>query len=228
MNSTLENYRQLKKPSSLQEMAYLEIKRMILNGRFQPGEWIPENMLCNLLGCSRTPIREALTALQRERLVEVIPRKGGVVAPITIQDVKDIFQLRELIDCLAVRLAFDHLPEDGLDHFTAVFRELLENSESEDIEDIEELNELDRAFHHFMLQHTGNKWLYDIANQLLDNSQLIRVLSSKYPGRMKEIWREHLNIIEAIRLRDEKAAEKHTLIHVINAREAVLKSIRGE
>jgi len=197
---------------------------MILNGKFQPGQWIPENMLCDLLGCSRTPIREALTALQRERLVDVIPRKGGVVAPITIQDVKDIFQLRELIDCLAIRLAFDHLPEDELDDFKTVFCELLENPGNEDIE---ELNELDRAFHDFILRHTGNRWLCDIANQLLDNSQLIRALSSQYPGRMGEIWREHLNIIESIRLQDKESAEKYALFHTVNAREAVLKSIRG-
>lgn len=225
MDSTLENYRQLKKPSSLQEMAYQEIKRMILNGHFQPGEWIPENMLCSLLGCSRTPIREALTALQRERLVEVIPRKGGVVAPITIPDVKDIFQLRELLDCLAIRLAFDHLPEDELHRYKTIFSELLENPVDGNIE---ELNELDRAFHDFILRHTGNRWLYDIESQLLDNSQLIRVISTKYPGRMQAIWSEHLNIIDAIRLRDMESAEKHALIHVDNAREAVLKSIRGE
>ena len=93
---------------------------------------------------------------------------------------------------------------------------------------IEELNELDRAFHDFILRHTGNRWLYDIESQLLDNSQLIRVISTKYPGRMQAIWSEHLNIIDAIRLRDMESAEKYMLLHVHNSREAVLKSIRGE
>ena len=221
IQEVMDRYRR-PEPRSQKEAAYVAIKRKILSGRARPGEWLAENAEAEALGIGRTPVREALIELEHENLVIIAPRKGVLVAPISVEDIRDVYEMREVLDCLAVRLAVGRVPEDELSSFEDLFRELLNHPSYEPAED---LLEVDRAFHDLVLRCSGNRWLMDIAGLLLDRSQLIRVISHKHLGRMEESWHEHLSLIEAIRGNDTAAAERWALVHVANARESVIQSI---
>lgn len=221
IQDVMDRYRR-PKPRSQKEAAYIAIKRKILSGHAKPGEWLAENAEAEALGIGRTPVREALIELEHENLVKIAPRKGVLVAPVSVEDIRDVYEMREVLDCMAVRLAIGRVPEDELNSFEDLFRELLKHP---DYDPAEELIEVDRAFHDLILRCSGNRWLMDIAGLLLDRSQLIRVISHKHPGRMEESWHEHLGLIKAGRENDVASAERWALVHVANARESVIQSI---
>jgi DNA-binding GntR family transcriptional regulator len=126
---------------------------------------------------------------------------------------------------MAVRLAFDRMPSDGLDEFESLFESLLSDA---DDGDAYEMAEIDRAFHGMILEASGNRWLKELAGLLLDKSRLIRTISLRYPGQMKNSWQEHIELIRAVRAGDRTTAESLALKHVTNARDAVLRAIDGE
>ena len=90
---------------SLREAVYQTLRRAILTNRLKPGERLMELRLAAELGVSRTPVREAIQLLEREFLVGREPRRGMVVAQITLKQLRDVLELRSMLEELAVRLA---------------------------------------------------------------------------------------------------------------------------
>lgn len=206
----------------LREVAYGELKKRILNGFLRPGTPIPEQALCDSLGLSRTPVREAMNKLASENLIETIPRRGAFVVDLSIKEIKDVFEMRAKLDCMAVRLAIGKIREHDLNGYEAIFRKLIDEHNENGTED---LTEIDRAFHEVILEAAGNRWLKELVCLMLDRSQLIRSISLKYPGRMEGSWMEHLNLIAKLRENDIDGAEACALEHVNNAKNAVIKAI---
>ena len=89
----------------LREAVYTALRKAILTGEIAPGERLTEMKLGDMLGTSRTPIREALRKLEMEGLVKIIPRSGARVAPITESDLRDVLEVRRSLDSLSARLA---------------------------------------------------------------------------------------------------------------------------
>ena len=81
--------------------AYTELKRRILRNELKPNEYLEEKQLCEMLGISRTPLREALSQLEREQLVVIVPTKGTFVADMSVKTAKDIFQMRHILEPIA-------------------------------------------------------------------------------------------------------------------------------
>uniref|UniRef100_A0A8R2D7D9 HTH gntR-type domain-containing protein n=2 Tax=cellular organisms TaxID=131567 RepID=A0A8R2D7D9_ACYPI len=99
---------------SLSEIAYRRIKEMILSLTLAPGSSLTEMGLIDQLGMSRTPIREALYRLQQERFVELTPRKGWFVSEIKLQDIQQLFVIREALEGIATRQATQRTPDHEL------------------------------------------------------------------------------------------------------------------
>src|SRR3954447_841086 len=90
---------------SLREQAYTAIKAQILDSHYTPGSMVSETQLADDLNISRTPIREALRQLAINGLVEILPKRGIMISRLTLQDVLEVYQLREQLECFATRLA---------------------------------------------------------------------------------------------------------------------------
>ncbi|SDG87448.1 transcriptional regulator, GntR family [Pseudonocardia oroxyli] len=99
---------------SLRDSTYAELRRRIVTLAYQPGERLVERDLAAELQVSRIPLREALQQLQSDGLVVLVPRQGAIVAPFTADDVRDLFDVRESLEVLAVRLAATRVAEPGL------------------------------------------------------------------------------------------------------------------
>lgn len=99
---------------SLRDSTYAELRRRIVTLAYQPGERLVERDLAAELQVSRIPLREALQQLQSDGLVVLVPRQGAIVAPFTADDVRDLFDVRESLEVLAVRLAATRAAEPGL------------------------------------------------------------------------------------------------------------------
>ena len=112
------------RPRYLGDSVYGALRQAILDRTFDPGEPLTEGDLSRRFGVSRTPVREALAKLERDHLVRVVPKKGAFVRSLSHDEIRDLYQVREELEALAVRLAGAHLQSGELEALEARFREL--------------------------------------------------------------------------------------------------------
>ena len=99
----------------LRDVVFQTLRQAILRGELKPGERLMEIHLAQKLGVSRTPVREAIRKLELEGLVLMIPRKGAIVAEITVQDLEDVLEVRMALEELAVKIACKRITEEQLE-----------------------------------------------------------------------------------------------------------------
>src|SRR5574342_233981 len=97
---------------------YIRLRELILN-EYSPGQALSEQELANLVGVSRTPIREALFRLEKDGLIAIVPRRGPFVAALTIKDIHELFEVREALELYAVKRAVERLDLRELDRIQA-------------------------------------------------------------------------------------------------------------
>jgi DNA-binding GntR family transcriptional regulator len=189
---------------TLTERAYATIKEAILSLELEPGTPLVEDELTDLLRISKTPIRDALLALERDGLVVKIPYKGTYVAEITEQDAREIFELRAVLEGLAGRLATDSFTAVELDQAEALlnaYDEALAAGKS-----AEAIAHGER-FHQLILNRAPNQRLLAILRTLDDQLNLLRILSSRLAKRLDKSASEHRRILSALREGDAELVE---------------------
>src|SRR5262245_30353865 len=142
---------------------YEALRRDILEREFDPGEPLTEQGLSERYGVSRTPVREALAKLERDRLVRVVPKKGAFVRSVSHDDVRELYQIREVLEGLAVRLAAPRLDRGELGAFETRFRELKARGAKAKPADVRALGE---DFHAVILKRAGNGRLIEVLEQI--------------------------------------------------------------
>ena len=202
----------------LKEKVHAELKHRIINCEMVPGEAISEEKLAAEFGLSRTPIREALLQLKREKLVDIWARKGIFVKEIVLKDIYEIYQMRILIEPNAAKLVTKQIPKEKLLDFQASFKGL-DPIHGDFLDNFR----IDRAFHDFIIESTGNGYLKDVYADLLDQNQRIRILTGKNQARVIEGIGEHLAIVAAFLSRDEETVFQAILRHLRNSQVASLR-----
>jgi len=192
----------------------------ILSGKLEPGDSLIETKLSEELGVSRTPIREAIRQLELEGLVKSIPNKGAVVLGVSIQDIKDIYAIRTLIEGLAARWAAEKItPEEIAALQESV--ELLEFYTGKN--DMQHLQKFDSRFHEIIYDACKSNPLKKTLSSFHHYIKNARALSFQTPGRAKKALEEHKAILKAIMEGDSKTAEILACEHVKNAGENFIK-----
>ena len=170
---------------------------------------------------SKTPIREALNALQHEGLVEIIPRVGYFISQMTIKDVQDIFDLRLIIEGASAERAAQNITEEEL-----LYLEKMHSSYvSGDIDSYWQYLEENREFHRKVALATRNKQLADVVGRLLDQMQRLIFLRLDLRDCTDEMVKEHRQLVVALRKRDGALAKEVMMKSIENARKAVLEAI---
>ncbi len=194
---------------NLGEDVYEAIKKRLDGKSLKPGTKIIEEQLAKELGVSRTPIREAINKLEREGLVEIIPRYGTFIAALSPEDIEEIYDLRGGLERLALRLAFLKL---GKEKF---YKKLLKITESfskcrSDVEkgNFKHFIKIETAFHNFLIKSSQNSRLIQMMSNLNTQIQLGRMESFSVPGRAKRSLREHEEIVNAMLQEDMNKAEE--------------------
>lgn len=199
------------------------IKHKIVTCELAPGDVISEKALIAELGVSRTPIREALFRLQQERLVDILPKRGIFVSTLSVQDVIDLFAVREVIEPFAARLATPNIPEAVLVDLKTAYDKALKEPLG-----IEDHIQFDRQFHVLVAEHAQNSYLMSILVNIYDQNSRIRFISLKQdPKREIEAIREHLALIHEMLKRSPRGAQEAMRRHIVCARMAALKAIKG-
>ncbi len=201
------------KTVSLADQVFEHLETDILSGKYQRGDILTENRLCEILGVSRTPIREALRRLMQEHLI-VETGKGSMVLGITDEDLRDIYIIRESIEAKAARMATETATEDEINELKSAL-ELQEFYLSKQNSD--QIRLMDNRFHEILYKISGSHVFYNTLLPLHKKVQKYRKVSLQSQSRANESVAEHREILNAIINRDADAAETFTAKHVKNA-----------
>lgn len=203
---------------NLKQQVYKILKDQIIECKLLPGSIISEVQLSEELSFSRTPIREAISILQNEGFVKVLPKKGIYVNDITLHEITQIFQARLEIEPLALRLAKDNLELDDLLYWKNLFSE---SSEPDDLKN----KQKDKSMHSFLVQKCGNQYIIDMMTNVLDKNLRIVNFSKENSAHIEEAKHEHVEIIDAL---IDKEIDKACLLmrnHLSNCQMAAMKQI---
>ena len=191
---------------NLDQKAYSILKGMIMERKLLPGQKIPQEKLARDLGISRTPLISALKFLEKEKLVESVPRRGFFVRLFSKEEMVYIFELREVLEGLAARRAASNISDLQITELGSFFKKFIKQK---NISDYKAYAREDRHFHNFVIDVGAKEFLKSIllttniisfSYQFLESEGLIRPPN--------ETIREHLAVIEAIKARNPEVAEE--------------------
>ncbi|KXF82943.1 GntR family transcriptional regulator [Enterovibrio coralii] len=192
----------------LTETAYQTVRQMVLSNELEVGNYYLEEALAERIQVSRTPLREACIRLAQEGLVELVPRRGVFIKPISVEELKEIYEVIAALELQAIRLL-------SVEHCKGTSWETLR-------EHVEGLNlalqqenkalwmEHDTGFHLALIKLCGNETLASMTQHLLDKSQRIRLLTFRVRAIPKESTDEHTRTFRAMESGD---FDKAFLIH---------------
>lgn len=194
----------------LRDEAYLALRRAILTGQFKPGERLIERDIAARLGLSRNPVREAFRRLEQERLVTV-NRQGVVVQALDPREVEELYQIRQHLEVLAIRLAVRHFTPAYRQQLQAILqrttRALAEHDQAQVVE-------ASIDFHRTIAEMSGNQRLARLVFEIGEEIQRFRTLNIQESTRTPIAVREHRQILAALSRRDEKRATRLMAEHI--------------
>ncbi len=202
---------------TLAHYAYDELRRAIVSVRLEPGQWISESELTEMLGMSRTPIREAIHALQSEELIEVMPQRGMKIALISVKKVREARVVREVLEIEAVREGIRVIKEDPRLWTETAQRALSCLAEQEAAfaqGDIEGFLAADEAFHRAITWPGGNETLNAVVKQMRAHLNRIRLLSMRERYNLDELIDEHRCLVSSMEIHDVTRAVETMKHHV--------------
>lgn len=203
----------------LGNIVYESLKESILNGSLKPGEKLMESRIAEDLGVSRTPVREAIRKLEKEKYVKMIPRKGAYVEDLTMEDILEVLEIRIVLEGLASKLAARNISDEMKDRI----RKNMKNFDNASSElDRKELISLDEKFHHIIYQSSGNKKLNEIVRELQDQFQRFRLSYFNELSSYMKLANSHNKLYQAIIDGDEKAAEEYAKEHIEEIRDNII------
>ncbi|NLB19699.1 MAG: GntR family transcriptional regulator [Clostridium sp.] len=178
----------LKQNKPLNEIVYEGLRNAIIQGYIPVGERINESIYSQKMNISRTPVREALRRIQQEGLVEYVPRLGVVVKKITIDDAKEIYQIRMALDILAATNAMRKMTED---QFEEMYKLLEETQKANDAEEVQKVVDLSRDFNDMIYEFAEMPRLESIVHKLREFLVRFRDMSLRGEERRKKALEEH-------------------------------------
>ncbi len=206
----------------LRDVVFETLRQAILRGELKPGERLMEIHLAQKLGVSRTPVREAIRKLELEGLVLMIPRKGAVVAEITVSDLEDVLEVRMALEELAVKKACGQITPKQLEEVkrcSEEFKKALLGG------DVSACAQADEEFHDAIYECTGNKRLIQILNNLREQMYRYRMEYLKDKRSYEILVKEHEEIVRGLEEHDESLAVEVTCQHIRQQKEHIIEEL---
>ena len=194
------------------------LRNRIMTGKLKVGDKINENELCEIMGISKTPLREALRVLSVEGLIKLIPHRGAFVTKPTFEEIEEMFDVMSLLEGFCARKACSKLTPKDFDRLEQLHAKLEDNFEKRDQEEYILAN---NQYHSFVQKIAGNRTLNQIVSGLRKKILLYRFQSLNLPERFEHSIREHRDLLEAFRNRDHESAETLMRNHLQNQSKAL-------
>ncbi len=186
----------IEQPKTIRQKVYEYLQQAILNGEFKPGDRLVESEIGKTIGTSRTPVREALHTLEREKLIESIPRVGYVVKDISREELEDIAEIRLVLETLALRWACENDVE-GLS------RSLEENVAKSiyflELGDLKSFSDMDSAFHEIISRYASSERLQELTLSIRRHMIRYQVHSLHDIENIRRAITGHEKIVQALK-----------------------------
>jgi DNA-binding GntR family transcriptional regulator len=214
-NILIEAFRDASQDVSTGEAIRIALERGIEDGIIEPGARLGEGYLASLFSVSRTPVREALSRLEAQRLAERDGR-GLVVPRVSVEQIIEVFAVREALDGTAARLAATHALALDLNELERINVQLQELAQAGEFGAMADLNV---QFHDVLGRASRNQILLQFVRQVLSVVRRFKTTTFSKPGRGLEAVAEHAALLAALRARDPDTAERVAREHMRNALE---------
>jgi DNA-binding GntR family transcriptional regulator len=199
------------------------LRRAILDGRFKPGEHLPDRMLCELFGASRSVIREAVRLLEAEGLITVQPNRGPFVALISATEAAQIYEVRGVLEALAGEGFAVRATDAERQELRSVFERL---AQMQPDASQSELLGIKQEFYDILQRGCRNPLVARMLDQILNRNRQLRAMSLSDPGRLTHTIAEIRRVMDAIEHRDPEGAWDACRIHVRRAAAVALRILR--
>ncbi|MGW2768467.1 GntR family transcriptional regulator [Streptomyces sp. NPDC001275] len=188
------------------------LENAVVDGHYRPGERLDPARLEQEFGCSRTPIREALQALERSGLVQIRPKQGTYVTELSVSELAERFEVMAELEGMAARLSARRIDREALDDLERALQECESHAAAGDADRYYYAN---ARFHGIVYDSCGNEYLRQQAHALKRALQPYRRLQLRVPDRMRRSLAEHREIADAITRGDAETAENTARDHVL-------------
>ena len=212
----------LQERKPLGQHVFDSLKEAIIKGNIAPGEWLVESHIAEMLGISRTPVREAIHKLERERLIERQPRGGFTVLGLDKDDIEETFGIRSVLEGYAARLAtLNHQPDElkALQEKVEKYKHYLAEKQ------MDALPEINTEFHELLYDLSKSPRLIHMINGLRDQIFRFRQMILKNEKFAIISNSDHIQMLKFMRQRDAEKVETLVREHILRGRDAVLKEI---
>jgi DNA-binding GntR family transcriptional regulator len=206
------------------------LRALILTGEYGPDERLIEEQLAERLGVSRTPVRQALTMLEAEGLVEIAPNRGATVCSFSIEDVWDIYDLRAVLEGHAARRAAGRIERRELERLRELAGEMegLPGQFDDHEEEIRVLVALNQEFHGTIVQASRNRRLEHLINRTVEIPLMFKAFFWYTPRERTVSNHYHRQILESLENGDADRAETIMREHVYEGRDFVMGALEED
>ena len=204
----------VKGKETLSERAYQQIKAALCKGEIAAGDILSESRLAAELGISRTPIREALRILASEGWVEIRRGIGAYVKSPSSKDIEDLYEVRCLLETLAIKTSVFNISSGEIDSLEARFRTCLDSFMTGSPPDPRRFSDLDWELHELIVERCRNNYLKTILRNNYSSMKQYQFLSFEALNNIKESTLQHLDILSLMRQRDVDALTTALLAHL--------------
>ena len=213
------------KPQGLHKLVVEQIQQMIIEGALAPGTRLNERLLCEKLGVSRTPLREALKILAALGLVELLPNRGAAVVRLSAQDIAETFEMISHLESMAGELACARITDPEINEIRALHFEMLACHARRDLPAYYRTNQ---QIHDLLNRAARNEVLRGIYITVNSRVKALRFSSNLDRERWDAAVREHTTMIAALEARDGKRLAAILQSHVLSKRDAALVTVNAQ
>lgn len=205
---------------SQNELAYSRLKDALVTLVYKPGEYLNTAQVMEGLKLGRTPVNQALHRLSTEGLVQIIPRKGVMASPLSIDDALELIEVRLVNETLCMRLAATTITDDEIQKLEAIARKFEDAAARRNTV---QMMTTDRLFHEQIAATSRNRMLCDILSVLHARSQRFWAISLSTEGHVAEVSAEHQAIITALARHDADEAAAAAETHILSFKASLLR-----
>lgn len=209
----------------LRDEAYQRIRQRIISLEMPPGATIDETELQETLGLGRTPIREALLRLSQEHLVVIVPRRGMFVSDVSLIDLRQLFEVRLVMETMAVQLAVERGTDEQWQEMERILNDLPEPGTPGENEI---MLQIDEQCHHLIYQACGNRFLASTLSPLFAQSVRLWYLLLNEIRSVRPAIVEHIALLEALKDGDEARAVQFIQQHIDGFQEEIQLAMLGQ
>lgn len=202
------------------DLVYSSLKEAIITNKLQAGTLLVERQLCTALNASRTPVREAIQKLSSEKLVNILPNKGSYVSEIQYEDIAQVYDVREYLEKLAVKLDTKCVTEpqiQELEEYVETMNQKLGEG------DFDLFYQADLSFHHKLVEFAKNRYLMNVYDMIFPQIRRMTYLVHLVAEDAIETNRYHTTILAALRSHDSESAEREIEQHLKQCKMMYLK-----